>query len=105
MATRSNCPRAKRCARVLSPYAAGKLAGEAYVAFTPRRWALMACPCIFNIFGPRQDPSSPYSGVISLFLKAMTGDGGRTTIYGDGGQLATSRTCMADPPWPPTYWR
>jgi len=39
----------------------------------------------FNVFGPRQDPSSPYSGVISLFIRALL-DGQRPTIYGDGGQ-------------------
>ena len=39
----------------------------------------------FNVFGPRQDPSSPYSGVISLFIKALS-DGTRPIIYGDGGQ-------------------
>jgi UDP-glucose 4-epimerase len=39
----------------------------------------------FNIFGPRQDPSSPYSGVISLFIRAMS-VGRRPTIFGDGFQ-------------------
>jgi nucleoside-diphosphate-sugar epimerase len=39
----------------------------------------------FNVFGPRQDPSSPYSGVISLFISALC-EGRRPTIYGDGGQ-------------------
>jgi nucleoside-diphosphate-sugar epimerase len=39
----------------------------------------------FNVFGPRQDPSSPYSGVISLFISALC-DGRRPTIFGDGGQ-------------------
>jgi len=39
----------------------------------------------FNVFGPRQDPSSPYSGVISLFVKAAH-EGQAPTIYGDGGQ-------------------
>src|SRR5438270_606075 len=39
----------------------------------------------FNVFGPRQDPSSPYSGVISLFARAMR-EGRRPVIYGDGGQ-------------------
>jgi UDP-glucose 4-epimerase len=37
----------------------------------------------FNVFGPRQDPSSPYSGVISLFISALCG-GRQPTIYGDG---------------------
>src|SRR5512147_1064092 len=39
----------------------------------------------FNVFGPRQDPSSPYSGVISLLISALV-DGRRPTIHGDGGQ-------------------
>jgi UDP-glucose 4-epimerase len=39
----------------------------------------------FNVFGPRQDPSSPYSGVISLFIRALV-EGRPPTIYGDGGQ-------------------
>ena len=39
----------------------------------------------FNVFGPRQDPSSPYSGVISLFLRALT-RGRPPTIHGDGEQ-------------------
>ena len=72
--------------RVLSPYAAGKLAGEAYVQVYARTMGLDGVSLrYFNIFGPRQDPSSPYSGVISLFLKAMTA-GERPTIFGDGEQ-------------------
>ncbi len=39
----------------------------------------------FNVFGPRQDPSSPYSGVISLFIRALV-EGRQPTIYGDGEQ-------------------
>ena len=39
----------------------------------------------FNVFGPRQDPSSPYSGVISLFIRALI-EGRAPTIYGDGTQ-------------------
>jgi len=39
----------------------------------------------FNVFGPRQDPSSPYSGVISLFIRALI-EGKQPMIYGDGGQ-------------------
>ena len=39
----------------------------------------------FNVFGPRQDPSSPYSGVISLFISALV-DGRQPTIFGDGEQ-------------------
>jgi len=70
----------------LSPYAAGKLAGESYVSVYARTMGLDGVSLrYFNIFGPRQDPSSPYSGVISLFIKSMT-QGLRPTIYGDGEQ-------------------
>jgi UDP-glucose 4-epimerase len=68
----------------LSPYAAGKLAGEHYVSVYARTMGLDGVSLrYFNIFGPRQDPSSPYSGVISLFIRFM-GRGQRPTIYGDG---------------------
>ena len=68
----------------LSPYAAGKLAGEHYVRVYARSMGLDGVSLrYFNVFGPRQDPSSPYSGVISLFLKAMS-RGERPRIYGDG---------------------
>jgi UDP-glucose 4-epimerase len=70
----------------LSPYAAGKLAGEHYVRVYARTMGLDGVSLrYFNIFGPRQDPSSPYSGVISLFARALR-EGRRPTIYGDGGQ-------------------
>jgi UDP-glucose 4-epimerase len=70
----------------LSPYAAGKLAGEHYVRVYARTMGLDGVSLrYFNVFGPRQDPSSPYSGVISLFARAM-GRGDRPVIYGDGGQ-------------------
>ncbi len=70
----------------LSPYAAGKLAGEHYVRVYARTMGLDGASLrYFNIFGPRQDPSSPYSGVISLFIKTMA-QGQRPTIYGDGQQ-------------------
>jgi nucleoside-diphosphate-sugar epimerase len=68
----------------LSPYAAGKLAGEHYVRVYAQTMGLDGVSLrYFNIFGPRQDPSSPYSGVISLFLRAM-GEGRRPLIFGDG---------------------
>ncbi|AMV37478.1 SDR family oxidoreductase [Planctomyces sp. SH-PL62] len=68
----------------LSPYAAGKLAGEHYVRVYARTMGLDGVSLrYFNVFGPRQDPSSPYSGVISLFIKAMS-RGERPKIYGDG---------------------
>jgi UDP-glucose 4-epimerase len=68
----------------LSPYAAGKLAGEAYCQAFSRLGRIETVRLrYFNVFGPRQDPSSPYSGVISLFLDAMRA-GRRPTILGDG---------------------
>jgi UDP-glucose 4-epimerase len=70
--------------RPLSPYAAGKLAGEHYVRVYARTMGLDGVSLrYFNVFGPRQDPGSPYSGVISLFARAMA-EGRRPTIYGDG---------------------
>ena len=70
----------------LSPYAAGKLAGEHYVRVYAETMGLDGvCLRYFNIFGPRQDPSSPYSGVISIFIKNMS-QGQPPTIYGDGTQ-------------------
>jgi nucleoside-diphosphate-sugar epimerase len=72
--------------RPLSPYAAGKLAGEHYVAVYARTMGLDGVSLrYFNIFGPRQDPSSPYSGVISKFSLAMS-RGERPVIFGDGSQ-------------------
>jgi UDP-glucose 4-epimerase len=72
--------------RPLSPYAAGKLAGEFYVSVYAQTMGLDGVSLrYFNIFGPRQDPSSPYSGVISLFIKFMS-QGQRPTVTGDGGQ-------------------
>jgi UDP-glucose 4-epimerase len=70
----------------LSPYAAGKLAGEAYVSVYARTMGLDGVSLrYFNIFGPRQDPSSPYSGVISIFAQRMA-QGQPPIIYGDGTQ-------------------
>jgi len=70
----------------LTPYAVDKLAGEYYIDFYRRRYGLK--PFIFrffNIFGPRQDPSSPYSGVISIFLQhALAGQ--PINVFGDGEQ-------------------
>jgi nucleoside-diphosphate-sugar epimerase len=70
----------------LSPYAAGKLTGEHYVRVYARTMGLDGVSLrYFNVFGPRQDPSSPYSGVISAFFMRMA-RGERPTIYGDGSQ-------------------
>jgi UDP-glucose 4-epimerase len=70
----------------LSPYAAAKLSGEHYVRVYARTMGLDGVSLrYFNVFGPRQDPSSPYSGVISLFSRLMA-EGRAPTIYGDGSQ-------------------
>ena len=70
----------------LTPYASDKLASEYYFDFYRRQHALE--PVVFrffNIFGPRQDPSSPYSGVISIFSERAQ-KGLPITIFGDGEQ-------------------
>jgi nucleoside-diphosphate-sugar epimerase len=70
----------------LSPYALQKLVGEQYCRMFTRLYGFETVTIrYFNVFGPRQDPSSPYSGVISLFISALV-DGRRPTIYGDGEQ-------------------
>jgi len=70
----------------LSPYALQKLMGEMYLQMFTRLYGLETVTTrYFNVFGPRQDPGSPYSGVISLFIKALS-DGTRPVIYGDGEQ-------------------
>jgi UDP-N-acetylglucosamine/UDP-N-acetyl-alpha-D-glucosaminouronate 4-epimerase len=68
----------------LSPYALQKLVAEQYCRMFTDLYGLQTVTIrYFNVFGPRQDPSSPYSGVISLFISALC-DGRRPTIYGDG---------------------
>ncbi len=70
----------------LTPYASDKLASEQYLDFYRRQHGLE--PVIFrffNVFGPRQDPSSPYSGVISIFCERAL-KGLPITIFGDGEQ-------------------
>lgn len=68
----------------LSPYAAAKLAGEMYCLSFHHVYKLETVRLrFFNVFGPRQDPKSPYSGVIALFIEAMR-SGKRPTIFGDG---------------------
>ena len=72
--------------RPLSPYAASKAAGEAYCSAFHASYGLPTVVLrFFNVYGPRQDPSSPYSGVISIFAARMT-QGQRPAIYGDGEQ-------------------
>jgi len=73
-------------AQPLSPYALQKLMVEQYCALFTRLYGLDTVTIrYFNVFGPRQDPGSPYSGVISQFAAALL-DGRRPTIYGDGEQ-------------------
>lgn len=70
----------------LTPYAADKLASEHYLDFYRRQHGLE--PVVFrffNIFGPRQDPSSPYSGVISIFTERAQ-KGLPIAVFGDGEQ-------------------
>ena len=70
----------------MTPYALQKLVSEQYGQMFTRLYGLeVVTTRYFNVFGPRQDPSSPYSGVISLFIKALL-EGTRPVIYGDGGQ-------------------
>lgn len=70
----------------LTPYAADKLAGEYYLGFYYRQFGIESIAFrFFNIFGPRQDPSSPYSGVISIFADRVRQDL-PLTIFGDGEQ-------------------
>ncbi len=69
-----------------SPYALQKLVGEYYCSLFHENHGLETIAIrFFNVFGPRQDPSSPYSGVLSLFMKHLLA---RTspTLFGDGGQ-------------------
>lgn len=70
----------------LSPYALHKVIGEQYLRQFTLHYGLETVSVrYFNVFGPRQDPGSPYSGVISLFITALL-DGRRPTVYGDGEQ-------------------
>ncbi|MFN0119960.1 MAG: SDR family oxidoreductase [Blastocatellia bacterium] len=70
----------------LSPYAAAKLVGEYYCQVFTRVYGLETVALrYFNVFGPRQDPTSPYSGVISKFVTNLLA-GVAPTIYGDGEQ-------------------
>lgn len=70
----------------VSPYAVSKLTGEYYAAVFSRLFGLKTVALrYFNVFGPRQDPSSQYSGVISIFTDRVK-SGEAVTIHGDGGQ-------------------
>ena len=70
----------------ISPYAVAKLASEYYLTSFYRCYGLETVALrYFNIFGPRQDPSSPYSGVLAKFITQML-NGEQPTIFGDGEQ-------------------
>jgi len=72
--------------RPLSPYASGKLAGEAMLTVWARTYGLQAVSLrYFNVYGPRQADDSPYSGVIALFARAVL-SARAPTIFGDGEQ-------------------
>jgi UDP-glucose 4-epimerase len=70
--------------RPLSPYAVAKMAGEHYLRVFARLYGMETLTLrYFNVFGPRQDPGSPYSGVVSLFTTALL-SGKTPVIHGDG---------------------
>lgn len=70
----------------ISPYGAAKLASEALLFGHGKAFDItVRCQRYFNVFGPRQDPASPYSGVISIFEHRYR-EGKPVTIFGDGGQ-------------------
>lgn len=72
--------------RPMSPYAVQKLTNEHYAGLYHELYGLeTVCLRYFNVYGPRQDPSSPYSGVISIFMtRAFSGE--PPVVYGDGEQ-------------------
>lgn len=68
----------------ISPYAVAKVAGELYMQCFYKVYGLeTVCLRYFNIFGPRQDPNSQYSGVLAIFIRQML-SGETPTIFGDG---------------------
>lgn len=93
----------------LSPYAWQKLTGEFYGTTCRRLWGLEFIALrYFNVYGPRQDPDSPYSGVLSIFVnRALKGQA--PVIFGDGKQtrdfiniadVAEINRLAATAPWP-----
>lgn len=72
--------------QLLTPYAAAKYMNEMMAAMYHEAYGLESIGLRYmNVYGPRQDPSSPYSGVLSIFCKAAVSDGD-ITIFGDGEQ-------------------
>ena len=89
-------PKEERMApRPQTPYAVQKLTGEYYAKVYYDLYRLeTVCLRYFNVFGPRQDPSSAYSGVISIFMNKAA-QGVAPVIYGDGGQTRDF-VCVSD---------
>jgi nucleoside-diphosphate-sugar epimerase len=76
--------REEMATKALSPYAASKLAGEAYCSAFANSYDLETVSLrFFNVFGPRQDPFSPYAAVIPLFAARML-EGLPPVVFGDG---------------------
>ncbi len=68
----------------ISPYGVEKITGELYLKAWPKLYGVETVTLrYFNVFGPRQDPSSPYSGVISIFVQRAL-SGAPITVFGDG---------------------
>ena len=81
----------------ISPYGVTKLVGEMYAQLCGRVYGLENVSLrYFNVFGPRQDPTSQYSGVLSRFITALL-EGKQPSVFGDASSRATS------PLWP-TWW-
>ena len=103
-----SCPSTRRCfPSPLSPYAAGKLAGEHYVSVYAQTMGLDGVSLrYFNVFGPRQDPSSPYSGVISLFAERDVARASGRSSTATASRPATSPTSpTSSPPTSPPCGR
>jgi nucleoside-diphosphate-sugar epimerase len=78
--------RESMCADPISPYGVTKFVGELYAKVFGRCYGLeTVCLRYFNVFGPRQDPTSAYSGVLSKFIATLLADG-QPVIFGDGEQ-------------------
>jgi UDP-glucose 4-epimerase len=76
----------------VAPYGVEKITGEQYLYCWSKLYAVETVSLrYFNVFGPRQDPSSPYSGVISIFVDRIL-KGAPITIFGDGESTETSST-------------
>jgi UDP-glucose 4-epimerase len=74
------------CPDPISPYGVTKFVGELYAKVFGRCYGLeTVCLRYFNVFGPRQDPTSPYSGVLSKFITTLLADG-QPAVFGDGEQ-------------------